>query len=155
MRPSSDGLTSCWSTLGLRSDDRLGAATSSCSLAVKQRSRSVDADRYLAHAVSCTRRTSSSTGIVGLPGDHGGLGSGGASINGDAGPWKPLCSGAVAGHLEITVPEDRYLILPTTSVASRQRLVHAWKDVGLIAARQNSGTALPALSPLSRFWFIR
>ena len=72
--------------------------------------------------------------LIGLPGDRVVWDAGKLSVNG-----TPVVEAAaperLPSHLEITVPADRYLILPTTSTGA----VHAWKEVGLIPRGDISG----------------
>ena len=49
--------------------------------------------------------------VIGLPGDRVVCDHGKISINGEAVSWKPLLPHHMPGHLEITVPLDRYFIL--------------------------------------------
>ena len=89
--------------------------------------------------------------VLGLPGDRVVWDAGELSINGTPVSWKPLRPERLPSHLEIAVPADRYLILPTTSTGA----VHAWKDVGLIPRGDILGGAYLRVSPITRIWFIR
>ena len=94
--------------------------------------------------------------LIGLPGDKVVWDKGTLSVNGTTVSWKPLLFERLPSHLEITVPEDRYLILPTTSAAATRRgRLSFWKEAGLIPREDILGGAYLRSSPLSRLWFIR
>jgi signal peptidase I len=95
--------------------------------------------------------------VIGLPGDHVICDQRKITINGEAVSWKPLLPQHMPGHLEITVPLDRYFILPTTSVGAIRvgGSESFWKDAGLIPRSEILGGVYLLSNPLSRFWFIR
>jgi hypothetical protein len=93
--------------------------------------------------------------IAGGPGDHVVWENGGLTVNDQAVRWKPLVPERLPPRLEITVPADSYLILPTSSVGAG-RLVSSeeWKSRGLVPASSIMGRAYLRLQPLSRLWFM-
>ena len=94
--------------------------------------------------------------IVGGPGDHVVWDHGSLTINGSPVAWTPLLPRNVPSRLEIEVPENSYLILPSTSQAVvGDGSSEAWKARGLVRREQIQGTAYIRLQPLSRLWFIR
>jgi signal peptidase I len=95
--------------------------------------------------------------IIGLPGDHVVWDQGKLTINGEAVTWKPLLFERLASHLDITVPSERYLILPSTSVGSIRAggSESFWKNAGMITRQDILGGVYLLSNPLSRFWFIR
>jgi signal peptidase I len=95
--------------------------------------------------------------LVGLPGDHVVWDSGVLSINGTPVSWKPLEPGRLPSHLDLTVPAEHYLILPSTSLAAVRSggAETFWRYAGLFTAGEILGRAYLRVSPLSRFWFIR
>ncbi len=95
--------------------------------------------------------------LVGVPGDRVVWDRGQLVINGTAVPWKPLLPQRLPARLDITVPEDRYLILPTTSVAATLDAgsTSFWKDAGSLPASEVLGRAYLRSNPWSRLWFIR
>ncbi|MEJ7639085.1 MAG: S26 family signal peptidase [Singulisphaera sp.] len=94
--------------------------------------------------------------VVGGPGDRVRWDDGRLTINGVAVSWKPLIPSKLPGHLEITVPGDRYLILPTTSLAMNAGLPDSeWKRLGCRPAEDILGVVYLRLHPLERLWFIR
>jgi signal peptidase I len=94
--------------------------------------------------------------IVGGPGDRVRWDDGRLTINGVAASWKPLIPSKLPGQLEITVPEGRYLILPTTSQAMNAGVpASQWEQFGLHPAGDILGVAYLRLHPLARLWFIR
>jgi signal peptidase I len=95
--------------------------------------------------------------LVGLPGDRVVWDGGRLSVNGKAVSWKPLLSERLPEHLDITVPNDRYLILPTTSVGAIRAggAESFWKFASLIPRNDILGGVYLRLSPISRLWFIR
>jgi signal peptidase I len=95
--------------------------------------------------------------LVGLPGDRVVWDQGKLSINGATVAWKPLLAERLPSHLEITVPSERYLILPTTSAGatSRGAIKSFWEHAGSIPKTDILGRAYLRSSPLSRLWFIR
>ena len=94
--------------------------------------------------------------VVGGPGDHVRWDDGRLTINGVAASWKPLIPSKLPGQLEITVPEGRYLILPTTSQAMHAGVpASEWERFGLLSAEDIEGVAYLRLHPLARLWFIR
>ncbi len=94
--------------------------------------------------------------VVGGPGDHVRWDDGRLTINGVAVSWKPLIPSKLPGHLEITVPEGRYLILPTTSLGMNAGVpTSQWERLGCHPAEDILGMAYLRLHPLERLWFIR
>ena len=93
--------------------------------------------------------------IAGGPGDQVVWENGGSYGQRPGGSWKPLVPERLPPRLDITVPPDSYLILPTSSVGAG-RLVSSedWKSRGLVAASSIMGRAYLRLQPLSRLWFI-
>jgi signal peptidase I len=95
--------------------------------------------------------------LIGLPGDRVVWDSGAYTINGGRVSWKSLLSERLPNHLEWTVPPDRYLIVPTTSVgAIGSADPHAfWAHASLIPRHDLLGGVYLRLNPISRLWFIR
>ncbi len=94
--------------------------------------------------------------ILGAPGDRVVWDRGTLSVNGSPVRWTPLAPKALPDHLEIDVPADRYLMLPTTSPASAPGLpARSWEARGLYPAEEILGGAYLRLRPLSCPWFIR
>jgi hypothetical protein len=93
--------------------------------------------------------------IAGAPGDHVVWENGTLNVNDQAVSWKPLVPERLPPRLDITVPADSYLILPTSSVgAGRLVSSEAWKSRGLVRASSIMGRAYLRLQPLSRLWFM-
>jgi signal peptidase I len=95
--------------------------------------------------------------VVGLPGDRVVWGAGKLSVNGTPVSWTPLLPERLPPHLEINVPADRYLILPTTSVGAGNAAGSEafWKNAGLIPGEDILGVAYLRVAPISRVWLIR
>jgi signal peptidase I len=95
--------------------------------------------------------------IVGLPGDRVVWDSGTLSVNGEPVSWRPLLPGRLPPHLDIAVPEDRYLILPTTSFSAEHAVESPsfWTSAGLIPREDILGGAFLRVAPITRLWFIR
>jgi hypothetical protein len=95
--------------------------------------------------------------LIGLPGDRVVWDQSKLSINGATVSWKPLLAERLPKHLEIAVPADRYLILPTTSAGAINRggIKSFWEYAGSIPRGDILGGAYLRSSPLSRLWFIR
>jgi signal peptidase I len=95
--------------------------------------------------------------VVGLPGDRVVWDAGKLTVNGTPVAWTPLVPERLPPHLEIVVPADRYLILPTTSVgaANEGGSESYWKTAGLIPVDDILGVAYLRVAPLSRVWLIR
>ena len=95
--------------------------------------------------------------LIGVPGDHVVWNKRTLSVNGRAVSWRPLLWERLPNHLEVSVPEGRYLILPTTSVAALRNTgsLPFWTEGGLITQGDILGGAYLRSNPLSRFWFIR
>jgi signal peptidase I len=94
--------------------------------------------------------------VVGGPGDRVRWDDGRLTINGVAASWKPLIPAKLPGHLDITVPEGRYLILPTTSQGMHAGMPASdWERLGFLSAEDIQGVVYLRLHPLERLWFIR
>ncbi len=95
--------------------------------------------------------------IVGLPGDRVVWDAGKLTINGTPVAWTPLLPKRLPPHLDITVPDGFYLILPTTSIgaADAARPEAYWTFAGLIGRNDILGIAYLRVAPLSRVWLIR
>jgi signal peptidase I len=95
--------------------------------------------------------------LIGLPGDRVVCDGGELSVNGAKAPWMPLRPDRLPRRVEITVPRDRYLILPTTSLGARQQAgaPSFWKSASLIPRNDILGGVYMRIDPISRFWFIR
>jgi signal peptidase I len=94
--------------------------------------------------------------VVGGPGDHILWDHGTLTINDSPVDWTPLLPQRLPARLEIVVPENSYLILPSTSLASNgDGSSEAWKARGLVRREQIEGMAYLRLQPLSRLWLIR
>jgi signal peptidase I len=95
--------------------------------------------------------------VIGLPGDHVICDHGKLTINGEPVAWRPLLSDLMPSHLDVTVPNDRYFILPSTSAdaISSGGAESFWKDAGLITQPDILGGVYLLSNPFSRFWFIR
>jgi signal peptidase I len=94
--------------------------------------------------------------IVGLPGDRVVWDAGKLSVDGTPVSWTPLLPERLPSHLDITVPAERYLVLPTTSTGANPGASEwLWKNAGLITREDILGTAYLRVDPISRLWFIR
>jgi signal peptidase I len=95
--------------------------------------------------------------IVGLPGDRVVWEAGKLIVNGTPVSWAPLLPERLPRHLDIAVPPDRYLILPTTSASALQvgGSDSFWKGSGLIPKGDILGGAFLRIGPITRLWFIR
>lgn len=95
--------------------------------------------------------------VVGLPGDRVVWDEGKLSINGEPVPWTPLIPSRLPAHLDVTVPEGRYLILPTTSTSAERAggSESFWKFAGLVSRDDILGGAFLRAAPITRLWFIR
>lgn len=115
------------------------------------------ADYQLAHVRFAYRENEVIDRLIGLPGDRVVWDKGTLMVNGAAVSWKPLLFERLPNHLDIKVPEGRYLILPTTSVAApfNTGSTAFWTQAGLIPAGDILGGAYLRSNPLSRLWFIR
>jgi len=94
--------------------------------------------------------------LIGLPGDQVVWESGKLAVNGTAVSWQPLRPERLPKHLEVSVPKDRYLIFPTTSIgaANAGTPESYWKFVSLIPRHDILGVVYLRLSPFTRFGFI-
>jgi signal peptidase I len=95
--------------------------------------------------------------VIGLPGDQVVWDGGKLTINGNAVSWAPLRPERMPKHVEVKVPEGRYLIFPTTSIgtADTGTAESEWKQISLIPGNDIAGGVYLRLSPITRFWFIR
>jgi signal peptidase I len=95
--------------------------------------------------------------VIGMPGDHVVWDQGKLTINGEALSWKPLLFERMPSHLDVTVPADRYLILPSTSAGAVTSggAEAFWNNAGLIPQADILGGVYLLSNPLPRFWFIR
>jgi signal peptidase I len=95
--------------------------------------------------------------IVGLPGDRVVWDDGRLSINGTTVAWRPLVPERLPKHLDMTVPEGRYMILPTASVGAvnAQGGELFWKYASMIDAGNILGRAYLRVSPITRYGFMR
>ena len=93
--------------------------------------------------------------LVGLPGDKVAWERGTLSVNGATVSWKPLLFERLPNHLEVTVPQDRYLIWPTTSAGAHTASMSFWKEGSLIPQGDILGGVYLRSNPLNRWWFIR
>ncbi len=95
--------------------------------------------------------------VVGLPGDRVVWDGGKLTIDGAPVAWAPLIPGRLPPRLEIDVPTDCYLILPTTSVgaANAAGVESYWKTAGLIPGDDILGVAYLRVAPITRWWLIR
>ncbi len=95
--------------------------------------------------------------LIGLPRDRIVWDSGTLSINGTPVDWKPLIPERLPKHLDLTVPEGLYMVLPTTSVGAARagESVTFWRYGGLVPVGDILGRPYLRVSPLSRFWLIR
>jgi hypothetical protein len=91
-------------------------------------------DRILAHA-----------------GDKVNCGQGQLSVNGQPSPWLPLNPRQLPDGLEITVPENCFLIFPSTDMLPRG----AWQIASLVPREQIGGRVYWRNQPLWRFGAIR
>jgi hypothetical protein len=93
--------------------------------------------------------------VVGQPGDRVLWDDGKLSINGVAVPWTPLVPAKLPRRLAITVPADRYLVLPSTSIAMDPGTPpKVWEDLGVVPITAIRAGAYLRL-PVQRLWFIR
>ncbi len=112
------------------------------------------ADFQLANVRFAYRENELIDRLIGLPGDNVVWDKGTLTINGTTVSWKPLLFERLPTHLEITVPEERYLILPTTSVAAPyQRGITgvSGHEAGLVTRGRHPGRCLPAIKPTFTF----
>jgi signal peptidase I len=95
--------------------------------------------------------------VIGLPGDQVVIHEGKVTVNGAKYAWASLRPERLPPHLEISVPKDRYLIFPTTSISAIDAGTPEayWKMAGLIPESDILGGVYLRLSPITRFWFIR
>ncbi len=93
--------------------------------------------------------------LIGRPGDQVVWDQGTLAVNGTTVSWRPLLSERLPKHLEIAVPDDRFLIWPTTSAGANAGSLPFWKEGSLIPRGDILGGAYLRSSPLSRWWFIR
>ena len=95
--------------------------------------------------------------IIALPGDQVVWDDGKLLVNGAAVSWMPLRPERLPKHLDVNVPQDRYLIFPTTSIGAADAGTpdSYWKLVSLIPKSDIAGGVYLRLSPITRFWFIR
>jgi hypothetical protein len=95
--------------------------------------------------------------LVGLPGDEVVWDDRKLTVNGTAVSWTPLRPERLPKHLEVSVPKDRYLIFPTTSIGAADPGTPEtyWKMTSLISRNDILGGVYLRLSPITRFWFIR
>ncbi len=108
------------------------------------------------HVRFILRENESIERVVGGPGDHVLWDHGTLTINDSPVDWTPLLPQRLPDRLEITVPENSYLILPSTSLAlNGGGSSEAWKARGLVSREQIEGVAYLRLQPLSRLWLIR
>jgi hypothetical protein len=76
-------------------------------------------------------------------------------VNGSPVRWRPLLPQRLPARLEITVPEGRYLVLPTTSQATIQGVsADFWKVSGCLTRGEILGGVYFRL-PVWRLWFVR
>lgn len=93
--------------------------------------------------------------VLGRPGDRVIWENKTLSLNGVAVPWRPLVPEKLPPQLDLTVPEGRYLILPTASAGlSAATPPTTWREIGFFPAESIRGGAYLRL-PLTRLWFIR
>jgi signal peptidase I len=94
--------------------------------------------------------------LLGGPGDRVVWDSGTLAVNGTAVPWGPLIPSKLPKHLEITVPNGSYLVLPTSSLTtSAESPAQQWENRGFCTIDDILGGVYLRLHPLSRLWFIR
>jgi hypothetical protein len=94
--------------------------------------------------------------VLGGPGDRVHWKDGKLSINGVAVPWTPLIPERFRRELTITVPRDRYLILPSTSRVALDGIPdEQWVWLGCFPAEEILGQVYLRLNPLRRLWLIR
>jgi hypothetical protein len=95
--------------------------------------------------------------LIGLPGDQVVWDGAKLTINGTAVSWSPLRPERLPQHLAVSVPKERYLIFPTTSIwaADSGTPESYWKSASLISRNDILGGVYLRLSPITRFWFIR
>jgi len=95
--------------------------------------------------------------IVGIPGDRVVWDDGRLTINGTPVAWKPLIPERLPKHLDMTVPEARYMILPTASVGAAGAAGNDafWKFGSMISLENILGRAYLRVSPITRYWLMR
>jgi signal peptidase I len=95
--------------------------------------------------------------LIGLPGDRVVWDGAKLTVNGTEASWVPLRPERLPKHLEVSVPKDRSLIFPTTSIggANAGTPESYWKSASLIPKNDILGGVYLRLSPITRFWFIR
>jgi hypothetical protein len=94
--------------------------------------------------------------ILGAPGDHIVWAGGVLAINGLKTPWTPLNLARAPAKLMLIVPNDHYLILPTTSMAEATvRRPDEWAAVSLVPIPDITGGAYLRAQPFNRLWLIR
>jgi len=94
--------------------------------------------------------------LIGLPGDQVVWDGGKLTVNGTAASWGPLRPERLPKHFEVSVPNERYLIFPTTSIGAVNTGTPEsfWKSASLIPRDDILGGVYLRLSPITRFWFI-
>jgi hypothetical protein len=94
--------------------------------------------------------------ILARGGDHVVWEDGTLLVNGTPSPWQPLNPAALPKRLELTVPEHRYLIFPTSSPrVSANPSSATWQEMSCISEADILGRAYLRNQPLGRFWWIR
>ncbi len=108
------------------------------------------------HARFMLRENEAIERVVGGPGDHVLWDHGTLTINDSPVAWTPLLPQRLPARLEITVPANCYLILPSTSQAPMEDgSSQAWNARCLVSRDRIEGVAYLRLQPLSRLWWIR
>jgi signal peptidase I len=94
--------------------------------------------------------------LIGLPGDQVVWDGAKLTVNGQEVFWSSLRPERLPKHLDVSVPKDRYLIFPTTSIGAANAGTPEtfWKSVSLIPRDDILGGVYLRLSPITRFWFI-
>lgn len=95
--------------------------------------------------------------IVGIPGDHVIWDVDHLTINGTPVAWKPLVPERLPKHLDMTVPEGRYMILPTASVGAPNAsgAESFWKLSSMVGQENILGRAFLRMRPIWRYWLMR
>lgn len=94
--------------------------------------------------------------VLGAPGDRVVWKDGRLTINDTPTPWTPLVSSKLPPSLSFTVPDDRFLILPTVSRATPAGAPQPyWDMAGLVPRSSIEAGVYLRISPINRLWFIR
>jgi len=94
--------------------------------------------------------------VLAVPGDHVQCDSGQLLIDGSPSPWQPLNPQPLPKTLSMTMPDGRYLILPSAAPGQvNLQDANFWQTVGSISRADIVGRAYLQTHPLSQFHVVR